>query len=43
VAPQRVIEGVAPGVVSPEMPESIAEWNELTRHCMQQTLAGGSH
>ena len=41
VAPQKVIEEVAPGVLSPAMPEAIAEWNELTRHCMQQTLAGG--
>ena len=41
VAPQKLIEEVAPGVLSPAMPEAIAEWNELTRHCMQQTLAGG--
>jgi acyl-CoA thioesterase FadM len=31
VAPQTVIETVAPGVLSPPMPESIAAWNELTR------------
>ena len=31
VDPQFVIEHVAPGVVSPPMPESIAQWNELTR------------
>ena len=37
VAPQKVIEGVAPGAVSPPMPESIATWNELTR----EKLAGG--
>ena len=37
VAPQKVIEGVAPGAVSPPMPESIAAWNELTR----EKLAGG--
>jgi acyl-CoA thioesterase FadM len=36
VEPQRVIEGVAPGAVSPPMPESIAAWNELTR----EKLAG---
>jgi acyl-CoA thioesterase FadM len=37
VEPQMVIEGVAPGVVSPPMPEAIAAWNELTR----EKLAGG--
>ena len=36
VEPQKVIEGVAPGAVSPPMPESIATWNELTR----EKLAG---
>ena len=35
VDPQRVIEGVAPGVVSPPMPEAIAQWNELTREKLQ--------
>ena len=35
VEPQRVIEGVAPGVVSPPMPEPIAAWNELTREKLQ--------
>jgi acyl-CoA thioesterase FadM len=29
--PQRVIEGVAPGLQSPPMPEAIASWNELTK------------
>lgn len=33
--PQKVIETVAPGVVSPPMPESIALWNELTREKLQ--------
>ncbi len=37
VDPQRVINGVAPGLVSPPMPEAIAAWNELTR----QKLDGG--
>jgi acyl-CoA thioesterase FadM len=37
VDPQLVLERVAPGVVSPPMPESIAAWNELTR----EKLAGG--
>lgn len=36
VAPQKVIERVQPGIVSPPMPESIATWNELTR----EKLAG---
>jgi acyl-CoA thioesterase FadM len=36
VAPQKVIEALAPGIVSPPMPESIATWNELTR----EKLAG---
>lgn len=34
---QRVIDHVAPGLVSPPMPESIAAWNELTR----EKLAAG--
>jgi acyl-CoA thioesterase FadM len=37
VAPQTVIDRVAPGQVSPPMPEAIATWNELTR----EKLAGG--
>jgi len=37
VDPQQVIEGVAPGAVSPPMPEAIATWNELTR---EKLLAG---
>jgi acyl-CoA thioesterase FadM len=31
VDPQRVIAGVAPGLVSPPMPDAIAGWNQLTR------------
>ena len=31
VAPQTVLERIEPGIVSPAMPEAIAEWNELTR------------
>lgn len=38
VDPQTVIEGVAPGVVSPPIPDAIVTWNELTR----EKLAGGS-
>lgn len=37
IQPQQVIERVAPGAVSPPMPEAIATWNELTR----EKLAGG--
>jgi acyl-CoA thioesterase FadM len=37
VEPQKVIESVAPGLVSPPMPEAFATWNELTR----EKLAGG--
>jgi len=33
--PQKVIETVSPGVVSPPMPESIVMWNELTREKLQ--------
>ena len=35
VDPQRVIEGVSPGMLSPEMPEAIADWNNLTREKLQ--------
>lgn len=31
IAPQKVVEGLEPGVVSPPMPDAIAQWNELTR------------
>ncbi len=33
--PQKVLEAVSPGVVSPPMPEAIATWNELTREKLQ--------
>lgn len=33
--PQRVLEHVQPGIVSPPMPESIAVWNDLTRDKLQ--------
>ncbi len=33
--PQQILERVAPGVVSPPMPEAIATWNELTREKLQ--------
>ena len=35
VAPQKVLDLVSPGAVSPPMPESIAEWNELTKEKLQ--------
>jgi acyl-CoA thioesterase FadM len=35
VDPQTVLETIAPGVMSPPMPESIATWNELTREKLQ--------
>ena len=35
VDPQRALERVAPGVVSPPMPEAFATWNELTREKLQ--------
>ena len=38
VKPQTAIERVAPGLVSPPMPDAIAAWNELTR----EKLAAGS-
>ena len=37
IDPQSILERVAPGIVSPPMPETIAAWNELTR----EKLAGG--
>jgi acyl-CoA thioesterase FadM len=33
--PQRVLERVEPGIVSPLMPDTIAQWNELTREKLQ--------
>jgi acyl-CoA thioesterase FadM len=33
--PQGILEKVAPGIVSPPMPEAIATWNELTREKLQ--------
>jgi len=37
VQPQSVIEGVAPGLLSPPIPEAVAVWNDLTR----EKLSGG--
>jgi acyl-CoA thioesterase FadM len=35
VDPQQVIAGVAPGIVSPPIPEAITAWNDLTREKLQ--------
>jgi len=35
VDPRTVIEAVAPGAVSPPLPEAILSWNELTREKLQ--------
>jgi len=35
LAPQQVLERVEPGVLSPPIPESIAQWNALTREKLQ--------
>jgi acyl-CoA thioesterase FadM len=35
LAPQQVMESIAPGAVSPPVPEAIAIWNELTRSKLQ--------
>ncbi len=35
VDPQTVLEAIAPGIVSPSMPEPIAAWNYLTREKLQ--------
>lgn len=38
VDPQQVIDSVAPGTLSPQMPEAIAAWNQLTRDQLQGTV-----
>jgi acyl-CoA thioesterase FadM len=35
VEPQKVLDLVSPGAVSPPMPEAIATWNELTKEKLQ--------
>jgi acyl-CoA thioesterase FadM len=35
VDPQRAIESVAPGTLSPPMPEAMASWNDITREKLQ--------
>ncbi len=34
--PQTVIDDVAPGTLSPEMPEALVAWNQLTREKLQK-------
>lgn len=36
--PQLVLEHVAPGIVSPPIPEAIAAWNELTKEKLQSGI-----
>lgn len=33
--PKKVLERVEPGIVSPPMPDTIAQWNELTRETLR--------
>ncbi len=35
VEPQRAIDGITTGVISPPLPEAIATWNDLTREKLQ--------
>jgi len=35
LAPQAVLERIEPGIVSPPIPDVIANWNELTREKLQ--------
>lgn len=37
--PQRVLERIEPGVVSPPMPDAVAAWNELTREKLQAGIS----
>jgi len=41
VAPQSVLARVAPGIVSPPMPDAVATWNELTREKLQAGTVTG--
>ena len=31
VAPQRIVDAIAPGAVSPPVPEALERWNDLTK------------
>ncbi len=35
--PQQIIDGIAPGLPSPPIPDTIAAWNELTREKLQNS------
>ncbi len=35
VPPQRIVDLVAPGAVSPEVPEALLQWNALTKEKLQ--------
>ena len=35
VPPQRIVDMIAPGTVSPPVPESIEQWNGLTKEKLQ--------
>lgn len=37
--PQTVLQAIAPGIVSPPMPETIATWNDLTREKLQSGMS----
>lgn len=37
--PQAVLNTVAPGALSPPMPEAIATWNDLTREKLQSSIS----
>jgi acyl-CoA thioesterase FadM len=39
IEPQQVLERVSPGIVSPSMPDTIAQWNDLTREKLQAGVA----
>ncbi len=36
--PQKILDAISPGVVSPPLPEAIAAWNELTREKLQSGM-----
>ena len=39
IDPQKVVHAVAPGLLSPPLPDAILAWNELTRDKLQETAA----
>lgn len=43
IDPQSVLEDVAPGIVSPPMPDAIAQWNELTREKLQTGVSSSKN